>query len=307
MSSRPLVLTIITPTLNRASFIGEAIESMTRQGYPTVDHIVVDGGSTDQTLAILSEFTQIRVLSEPDSGVYHALNKGLGLAQGEIVGFLNSDDLYAPGTFISVSKLILENPSIRAVSGAVSVFVDDEKTQVRHIVASYPPVAHGKLSYRATLGVPAFNGWFFRKDLFDELGAFDEDFDIAADRDFLLRMALGGTEYLQLERVVYQYRRHPGSLTVSGQRSQRHVMRQEYLKLSNRFLAMDNLPPEMRENIHDWATRASAELVGAALRDGRVLTGLQYARRGWRQEVWWPWHFVRLAISNLLDRVLGRS
>src|SRR5437868_6909459 len=90
---KPLV-SIVTPSLNQARYLREAIESVRGQSYPSIEHIVVDGGSTDGTLDILQECDELRWLSETDTGQSHALNKGFAMAQGEVFGWLNADDAY---------------------------------------------------------------------------------------------------------------------------------------------------------------------------------------------------------------------
>ena len=92
-------ISIITASLNRKKFIGAAIESVLAQNYPNFEHWIIDGGSSDGTLAFLKQYPHLKVLSEPDRGVYDAWNKGIARASGEVVGFLNTDDQYTPGTF----------------------------------------------------------------------------------------------------------------------------------------------------------------------------------------------------------------
>src|SRR5271156_6128755 len=92
-------ISIITATLNRREFIGAAIESVLAQNYPEFEHWIIDGGSSDGTLDVLKRYPHLNVLSEPDRGVYDAWNKGIVRATGVVLGFLNSDDQYAPGTF----------------------------------------------------------------------------------------------------------------------------------------------------------------------------------------------------------------
>ena len=82
------------PCLNRVNLIREAIESVLAQDYPNFEHIVIDGGSTDGTLDVLREYRHLKLISEPDNGLYDAVNKGIRLAQGELIGWLNSDDVY---------------------------------------------------------------------------------------------------------------------------------------------------------------------------------------------------------------------
>src|SRR5918992_2241290 len=93
--SAPLV-SVVTPSLNQGRYLREAIESVRAQTYSPIEHVVVDGGSTDETLDILSEYDHLRWVSEPDRGQSHALNKGFAMATGEIFGWLNADDAYEP-------------------------------------------------------------------------------------------------------------------------------------------------------------------------------------------------------------------
>ncbi len=108
----PLV-SIITPTFNSAATLRDTLDSVRRQDYPALEHIIVDGGSNDGTLALTSEFNgRLQVLSEPDQGLYDAINKGLRLAKGEIVGVLNSDDFYSHNAVIS--RIVATNQGLRA-------------------------------------------------------------------------------------------------------------------------------------------------------------------------------------------------
>src|SRR5687768_17887335 len=95
-------ITIITPSLNRTDLIGQAIESVINQVYPELEHIVMDAGSTDGTTSVLSQYPHLITRIEPDRGLYDAINNGLRIASGEIVGLLNSDDCYQEGTFSEI-------------------------------------------------------------------------------------------------------------------------------------------------------------------------------------------------------------
>src|ERR1051325_2927905 len=118
-------LSIITPCLNRAQNVESAIQSVLTQGYADVEHIIVDGGSTDGTLEILTRYPHLKVLSEKDHGMYEALNKGFDLASGEIVGFLNTDDLYADNVFPCAIECFTDE-SIDAVSGKAQIFKEEK-------------------------------------------------------------------------------------------------------------------------------------------------------------------------------------
>ncbi len=124
-------ISIITPSFNRADMIAQAVESVLKQGDLPLEHIIIDGGSTDGTLDLLEQFPHLRVVSEPDDGMYDALNKGLKLAHGEIIGFLNTDDLYTPSVFMEVLPLFT-NPAVDAVAGRAVVFCTNENGEIEN-------------------------------------------------------------------------------------------------------------------------------------------------------------------------------
>ncbi len=113
---------VITPSFNRVEFVRTAIESVLAQHYEPFEHIIMDGGSTDGTLELLASYPHLRVVSEPDQGLYDALNKGISMARGEIIGQLSSDDFYAPGIFSLIAELFSQNPEADAVSGGARIF-----------------------------------------------------------------------------------------------------------------------------------------------------------------------------------------
>ena len=112
------MISIITLCLNRVEFVEAVIESILDQDYPNLEHVVVDGGSTDGTVDILKKYPHLRVVSEPDEGMYDALNKGLRLASGEIIGHLNADDFYEAGVFGKVARCFAEDAEIDMVYGS---------------------------------------------------------------------------------------------------------------------------------------------------------------------------------------------
>ncbi|NGY80944.1 glycosyltransferase [Bacillus megaterium] len=132
----PLV-TVITPSYNQAPFIRETIESVLTQDYSNLEYIVIDGGSNDGTLEILKGYNNIdsrfNFVSEPDKGQSEAINKGLKMAKGQIIGWLNSDDTYHPHAIRRAVKALVENPEWGMVYG--NAYATDEENKILH---SYP-------------------------------------------------------------------------------------------------------------------------------------------------------------------------
>ena len=295
--SGPMLLSIVTPCLNRACFIAEAIESVLRQDYPAIEHLVVDGGSTDGTLEVVRRYPNIRVVSESDQGVYHALNKGIHLARGEVVGHLNSDDVYADGIFAEVMRRFEEDPELEAVYGGATVF--EEASGRRCPMAEYTTADAVSLSFpNITLGVPIINARFFRKRLLSRLGDYDLRYAIAADREFLLRVALANIRAAYLTRPVYHYRQHPGSLSISPGNPRQARILDEYLAIAERYGDLPGIPDALRVVLRQWHTRESVERMLLALRAGECGAALRYVRRGWGRDAAWP--------AALLGRVLRR-
>lgn len=206
---------VITPCLNRADLLGATIESVLEQEHNDFEHWIIDGGSTDGTLDLLKRYSHLRVVSEPDRGLYDAINKGIRLATGDVIVLLNSDDLLVAGAF-SISAQIFENGiGTMMVSAGSQIFrTNPEGTEIE--MHRYADPREYALSLRnVTIGKPNLNARFFRRKVFEQIGDFDLAYSIAADRDFLIRAALRRLPDAPVGKVLYRYRWHPGSLTMS--------------------------------------------------------------------------------------------
>lgn len=265
--ARPL-LSIVTPCLDRAPLIAQAVESVLHQDYASVEHVVVDGGSTDGTLAVLRRYGQLNVTSEKDRGLYDALNKGIRRARGEIIGQLNSDDLYEPQSFNAVMQAFAEHPEADAVAGGALIFEDTPSgAAVQRAIAA--PTAQSFLRC-ATQGVCSINAWFFRRRVYDRIGYFSLDYAIAADRDFLLRFWQAGCVFVPLERPVYRYRYHGGSLTINDSRSLGMLkMLDENLRLAQ-SLHRSAAGEPLRSSARSWLRAAVLEKAILLARNGRI-------------------------------------
>lgn len=195
MKAQPL-LSIVTPSFNQARFITENIESVLSQRYPRLEHIVVDGGSTDGTQEILGRYPHLKWTSERDRGQTNALNKGFKKATGEIVGWLNSDDTYCDDVFRRVVERF-EDPSVMVVYG--DGFEIDEGGKVLRPLISRGVSAEGLIRFwkwEYEFVQPAF---FFRRGVFDEVGFLDESLYYAMDVDFFIRLA----KRFRMEHLAY--------------------------------------------------------------------------------------------------------
>ena len=198
------LLSVIVPSFNQGAFIEETIESALAQDYRPIEIIIVDGASSDQTLEVLERYRgvdEVRWLSEPDSGVVEAVNKGFALARGQILAIQSSDDLYLPGAFQRAVDFLRAHPSVGLAFGDV-VKVDAEGQEL-HRTAHPPYSLEGFL--RKTFYIPQPTA-FFRREMVEELGGWDERYFIA-DTELWLCM-LFRTEVQKIDSLLGKYRLH---------------------------------------------------------------------------------------------------
>ncbi|MFC2098660.1 glycosyltransferase family 2 protein [Bacteroidota bacterium] len=193
-------VSIITASSNSVGTISDTINSVLSQSYPTIEYIIIDGGSTDGTIDLINSFgTRIsKFITEPDKGIYDAINKGIKLATGDIVGILNSDDFFLNDFVIEkVSKAFNEN-EIDAVYGDAQ-FVDPLNTSK---VVRYYSSKNFKLGKFKFGFMPAHTSFYVKRELFEKLGYYKMGYKIAADFEFLVR-------YLYIHQISYKYLEMP--------------------------------------------------------------------------------------------------
>ncbi len=263
---------------------------MLSQNMPNVQHVIMDGGSTDGTLEILAEYPHLTVVSEPDQGLYDALNKAIALTDGDIIGHLNSDDLYAPGALRKVAEVFARTPGLDLVSGGATVFRDTDDGP--RTVASYPGQAYGELSLeQISVGVPIINARFFHRRVYDTVGHYRQRYAIAADREFLLRVWMSGAKGASIGDVLYRYRQHEGSLTIRRNNPMALRVFSENLDICEAHGGAG-----ATQAVHDACERWHAvEAVNATLEAVRVRNigkTLHFMIRGWRRSRAWPRFFA---------------
>jgi len=178
-------LSIITAVYNSADTVGWAINSIANQSYANLEHLIIEGKSTDNSLDVIKEYAHPRMIlhSDADTGIYDALNKGLSHASGDVIGFVHSDDFLANNQVIEKIARVFEDPNVDAVFSDLD-YVSQKNAQqvIRHWTAGeYNPKVLGRG------WMPPHPTLYLRKEVYKRLGNFDTNFRIAADYDLILR------------------------------------------------------------------------------------------------------------------------
>jgi len=212
----PPAITIVTPCLNAARTLPEALESVRAQRLPHVEHVVVDGGSTDGTIEILERAQGIRWISEPDRGLAHAMNKGIEMASGDVVGELNADDRYEPGALAAVGAAFDAHPEAEWVTGRCRI-IDGSGHDIRRPITAYKNflLRRYSLPLYLTHNFVSAPATFFRREALLAVGGFDERWRISVDYDVQLRLARRGDPVV-LDRDLAAFRMVEGTLSMSG-------------------------------------------------------------------------------------------
>ena len=187
-------ISIITATYNSSKTIQQTLESVKKQTYTNIEHIIVDGLSSDDTISIVNHFSHIsQVIIEKDNGIYDAINKGIKIATGEIVGILNSDDvLYDEFVIEKIVNAFLSNSEISSVIAPV-VFYDFLNDKVKRIYSIY----RWKTSFFKFGSMPPHPSFYCYRNLFNEFGYYNTNYSIAGDFDLMLR-------FLHVNKLTYE-------------------------------------------------------------------------------------------------------
>ncbi len=213
MSSHLPSISLVTPSLNQGKFIRTTIESVLSQGYPDLDYRVQDGGSTDGSLEVLREYEpRVAFVSERDRGQADAINRGLSRATGEILGYLNSDDVLLAGALAAVGDAFASDPELMFVWGRASYIDEAGRVISPYLVRSD---AIERLADSCFIAQPAA---FFRRKVFEEVGPFDESLHHTMDYDYWLRLAARypRSKMRFLDRELAGCRMHADAKTVAG-------------------------------------------------------------------------------------------
>lgn len=235
-------ISIVTPSYNQGRFLERTIRSVVNQDYPALEYIIVDGGSTDGSVEIIKKYEKHLAcwISEKDDGQSHAIRKGFDRATGKILAWLNSDDIYMPGTLLRVGRVFRDEPDVGIVYG--NKYLVDEWDQIigeRRLTPFIPHLSKLGLLYGG-FGIyqPAA---FWAKALYDRVGGIDASFKFTMDTELILRFALTRAQFRFLREYFTGFRIHPDSKTstirqIAGEEKQ--ILRSRHRQHRSRLLAL---------------------------------------------------------------------
>lgn len=220
-----MTITIITATYNSGKTLRDTFESVLRQGYQDYEYLIVDGASKDDTVQIIKEYEpkfggRLRYISEPDNGLYDAMNKGIWMATGDVVGILNSDDFYTSDDALQTIADAFRSNDIDATYGDIHFVNDDDLTKM---VRYYSSAVFKRAFMRFGL-MPAHPSFYCKKSVYDKYGSFDTSYKVAADFENLLRLIFVNrikTLYIPKDFVTMR----TGGTSTAGLNSRKLIMR----------------------------------------------------------------------------------
>ncbi len=188
-------VSIITPCLNSEKTIRQTIESVLYQTYQEIEYIIIDGKSSDKTIEIICEYIssfqgRMQYISEQDHGIYDAMNKGISRATGDVIGIINSDDWYEPDALERVVNCF-EETDAGAVYGEIWLIDQNGEREYHTYHSTFPP----------------HPGTFIRREIYQKYGMFDTGYQIAADRDLLLRFMAAGVRFEHIDAILANFRK----------------------------------------------------------------------------------------------------
>lgn len=254
----PVKISIVTPSFNQGRFIEEAIKSVKNQGYDHFEHIIVDNCSTDNTLDILRKYPHLKYVSEPDEGQSDALNKGFKMATGDVIGWLNADDFYMPGTFHKVNKFFADAKTDAIYSNVT--FVNAQGQYMRNLI-SHRPLNWLAFFYTFIQSTSLF----FRRRIIDADILLDKDLNMCMDRDFYVRLLYGGYKLRYVDDYFASFRWHDNNKSLSSKKWKQQSLR-EGIKIINKNAGLSLKSDKVTLFVYDNIIRFFAKPVRGCLK-----------------------------------------
>ena len=263
-------VSVITPAFNRTSLLEETILSVLGQDYPNVEYIVLDDGSEDGTLEVIRKFQdRLRWDSHVNMGETRTVNKGFSMAEGDIIGVVNSDDPLLPGAVSKAVKLLLQKPDVVVVYPDWRV-IDAEGSVIESIVARDFESASDTIRRHHCLPGP---GAFFRRQVVVSLGGRDEQLRYVGDLDFWFRAGLLG-RFERIPETLATWRIHPDSATVGPQGA---LMADEHVRVVDKLYARPDLPAAVTSSKRE-AYSSAYYMAGCSCGRGPLLKATYFFR-----------------------------
>jgi glycosyltransferase involved in cell wall biosynthesis len=240
MPLEPLV-SVITPSFNQGEYLEETIQSVLQQDYPRIEYLLIDGGSTDSTLQIIRKYQHQLAywVSEPDRGQAHALNKGLNRSQGDILGWLNSDDVLVPGAIRRAVDELQANPEVDVVYGRL------ERIDAQSRPVPTPRLPKDRIDFNVDnmLEECTVNqaGAFWRRKIMQKVGDLNESLRYGMDYEYWIRMAIAGGRFKRLSETAARFRLSKESKTVG----QGLPMAEEGMQIIRRYASQAGLEAQL--------------------------------------------------------------
>lgn len=229
-------ITIITPSYNQAAYLERTILSVLNQNYPNLEYMVIDGGSTDGSVEIIKKYEKWLAywVSEKDHGQVDAINKGLRRATGEWIGFQNSDDVYAPYAFDTVAQTAAQHPQSSIIYGHLLIIDKND-----NIIEQLKTVPYSLMA-QVVEGMQIHNqSWFFKKELVEKVGVFDERYRFAFDYEVVTRYTFSAQTYpVQAQNLWGALRKHEDTKTSNIA----HIGKEEHRQIKQSYLPKIALP-----------------------------------------------------------------
>jgi len=260
-------ISIITATLNSCRFLEECICSVLAQRPADFEHIVVDGGSIDETITLAKRYPHLTIVEHPGCSIYQAWNIGLDVASGDLIGVCNSDDFYASKTFERAIQEAASHPDAWLVGGKAIQFTKDNAGN-NVFVAEYAGKHGRELCFEdLNLFGPSLNARFLTRKLVNRFGKFDTRFRLGSDCSYMMEIALNRLPAIYVDEIFYYYRSHSSSSSLGGNTSNATISLDEKLRIGSEFIASGRLQAQERRHLrHAIAMQFVSTIVECANR-----------------------------------------
>jgi glycosyltransferase involved in cell wall biosynthesis len=274
------LVSVITPTYNRAAYIAETVESVLRQTHPRIEHIVVDDGSRDDTPQVLTRYAdRVRLVRQPNSGEPVAVNHGFSLARGEIIGVVNDDDPVMPELVAEVVAAFAARPDVLVIYPDWKM-IDSAGAEIARIaVAEYDYV--DMLRWHHCMPGP---GTFFRRRCLEVENGRDPAFRLVGDFEFWMRVGLHGP-FWHLPKTLATWRHHGGATSVTDKGPQ---MAHEHLRILEKLFARPDFPAALRRH-QAFAWASAYYMAGLKTCERSPALARRYFLRAFRYCPWYLW------------------